>query len=134
MPTAGVSTWAGGSGEGDWAGHRGHALRGMGVPACAAVQVRLAVHAHPRQRRSVGIHLHAMRGAVEAEGAAMTLRDKEQRLYRIVRHLGNGGREVLIEGLAMSVEQVEGFNREHVRGMFRCWPITEKSPMRRDDQ
>lgn len=56
-----------------------------------------------------------------------------QRLYRIVRHVGNGGREVLIEGLAMSPEQVADFNRDHVRTMLRCWPITALSPMRRDE-
>lgn len=53
--------------------------------------------------------------------------------FRLVRHLGNGMREVLIEGLMLTNDEAGDFNVANVRTMLRIWPITKEAPLRRDD-
>lgn len=54
--------------------------------------------------------------------------------YRIVRHLGNGNRQVIAEGFEMSPDEVVAFNQAMVRTQLRIWPVTHMSPLRSDHE
>ena len=49
--------------------------------------------------------------------------------FRLVRHSGNGGREVL-SLFDAAPEYVEAFNREHVSTMLRCWAFETDEQIR----
>jgi hypothetical protein len=51
-------------------------------------------------------------------------------LFRLVRHLGDGAREVVAEPLQLRPEEVAEVNRALVRTHLRIWPVTALAPLR----
>ncbi len=52
--------------------------------------------------------------------------------YRLVRHLPNGGREVLAEGIELPPADVADINRAMVRTMYRLWGVVPEAPAKKE--